>query len=226
MRRILLGMSGILVLVFSGIVHGVWTDRWSDRSDLVQAAVALSDLPLVLGDWEGIDLEQGADRDTALAGTLSRRYTHRATGKVVSIYFGCGRSGPASVHTPEVCFAGSGYEVERPMAIAVPQGANMPKGEFWTARFVKEKAAGRTSLRLFWAWNARGEWKVSDNPRVAFAGERLLHKLYLIREMSGPDEAADTDPSIEFMRELLPALQATCFRQPPAALQSLFQSSP
>jgi hypothetical protein len=211
MRQVLLGASGILVLAFCGIVHGLWTDRWAHRSDLAQAAATLDSLPLVLGDWHGTNLDQAGERATAMAGTLSRRYLHRPTGKVVSIYIGCGRPGPVSVHTPEVCYAGSGYQVDRLATFAVPSGSDMPRGEFWTARFVKEKADGRTNLRLFWSWHAAGQWQIADNPRLAFAGERLLYKLYVIREMTGGDEPVETDPCVDFLRQLLPAMQSTYF---------------
>lgn len=211
MRSIVLGVGGIAVLIFSGIVQGLWTDRWSDRSDLIAAAARLDRFPLTLGEWQGTDYEQTADKTSAMAGVLSRRYVHPSTGNVVSIYIGCGRPGPVSVHTPDVCYAGSGYQIERPTAFAVPPGPDMPKGELWTARFVKEKADSRSNLRLFWSWHTAGGWKVADNPRLAFAGEKQLYKLYVIREMATADEPIDTDPCIEFMRVLLPALEATQF---------------
>ena len=36
------------------------------------------------------------------------------TGKVVTLFLACGRAGPVCTHTPDVCYAGSGYEVEKP----------------------------------------------------------------------------------------------------------------
>lgn len=211
MRNVFLCASGILVLVFSGVVHGLWTDRWTDKSDLVEAAAGLGKLPLNLGDWQGENLPLADEGKTTMAGTLSRRYVHRTTGKAVSIYVGCGRPGPVAVHTPEVCYAGSGFEVERAQGFAVPVGPGMPRGEFWTARFLKEKAAARTNLRLFWSWYADGQWKVADNPRLAFAGQRLLYKLYVIREIAGGEESIESDPCVDFMRQLLPAMETTYF---------------
>ena len=41
-----------------------------------------------------------------LEGWLARRYLHRRTGVVVHVLLLCGRPGPLSVHTPEVCYYG------------------------------------------------------------------------------------------------------------------------
>ena len=49
--------------------------------------------------------------------------------------------------------------------------------------------------------------QVADNPRWAFAGEKVLYKLYLIRELAEPNEPLETDACVEFMCELLPALK-------------------
>jgi hypothetical protein len=210
MRRLILGCSGIVLLIFSGMVHGLWTDRWTDRADLTAAAENLESLPMTLDDWQGENFSEPTEK-AGLAGALARRYVHRTTGQVVSIYLGCGRPGPVSVHTPEVCYSGSGFQVESPVAFTLPTGPDMPRGELWTARFVKERPDGRSNLRLFWGWCAGGEWKIAENPRRSFAGERLLYKLYVVREVTGGDEPVDADPCIDFMRSLLPAVKQSCF---------------
>src|SRR5262245_57362574 len=129
MRSVVLAGSGIAVLVFSGIVHGVWTDRWADRSDLSAAAARLQNFPLNLGEWQGEDFEQARDNGQTLPGVISRRYVHSSSGKAISIFVGCGRPGPVSIHSPDVCYAGSGYQVERPTAFAIPPAPDMPQGE-------------------------------------------------------------------------------------------------
>ena len=45
--------AAVTVLLFSGLVHGLWTDRWSEPGDLLAAAARLPRLPLKLGEWEG-----------------------------------------------------------------------------------------------------------------------------------------------------------------------------
>jgi uncharacterized protein DUF3485 len=203
MRRLILVISGSLVMVAAGVVHGVWTDRWDDKEDLVAAAAQLPSIPMELGEWHGSAVEMKKEDAIGLAGLLARSYVHRSTGRSVTLLIGCGRAGPVSIHTPEICYAGSGYEVERPRMIPVPDG------EFWTARLLKQKADERTQLRIFWAWSAHGKWQAPENPRLAFAGQPLLYKLYIQRELVSADDPLEGDPCVEFMRTLLPELERT-----------------
>src|SRR5213592_4051172 len=101
MNRIILIASAALVLVASGVVHGLWTDRWIDnRAEVTQAAQRIDQLPRVFGKWEGKDIPMNADTRSGLAGLLARRYVHQESGKVVTILVGCGRPGPVCTHTP------------------------------------------------------------------------------------------------------------------------------
>ena len=61
MVRIIVIVSACLVLVGSGVVHGVWTDRWSDRTDLAEAAKLLERLPMTVGAWHGTTVEMERD---------------------------------------------------------------------------------------------------------------------------------------------------------------------
>ncbi|MCI0638809.1 MAG: EpsI family protein [Gemmataceae bacterium] len=210
MRQILLTMVGLALLVSTGVVHGLWTDRWEDRQDLTQAGDALKRLPLSIGDWDGEDMEVEQDSRLALAGSLTRRYRNRNTGQSLTIYIGCGRPGPVAVHTPDVCYAGAGFEVERPKAHTVSSAKGKSLGDFWTARILRQRADGQSQQRIFWSWHAAGQWRVADNPRLAFAGEKILHKLYVLRDLPNADEPLDADYCVEFLRVLVPAMQKTC----------------
>jgi Protein of unknown function (DUF3485) len=207
MQRILVLLSACAVLTASGVVHGVWTDRWSDQSDLADCAQRLEQFPMTVGDWHGTNVEMDKDPNTGLAGMIARRYVHATSGKVVTLFLACGRSGAVCTHTPEVCYAGSGYEVEKPKRFVLPSTTAQAPPEFWTARFVKERANGRTHLRIFWSWYGTESWKVADNPRLSFAGEKVLYKMYLIREMVQADEPIDGDACVEFMQDLLPVFR-------------------
>ncbi len=206
MQRIVILIAAASLLIASGVVHGVWTDRWSEQSDLKAAAARLEELPLTIGSWHGSAVEMENDPNSSVAGQIARRYVDATTGNTVTILLACGRAGAVCTHTPEVCYAGSGFEVEKPRRYQAT--ASNPKAEFWTARFVKEREAGKTHLRVFWAWHGAQGWQVADNPRWTFAGEKVLYKLYLIREMAQPDEPMETDACVEFMQELLPALKS------------------
>jgi hypothetical protein len=212
MYRTIITVSAGVLLAASGVVHGLWTDRWTaDPEELKIAAERLRDVPRTIGAWEGTDIEMNTDPRMGLSGVLARRYVHQQNGKVVTIYLACARPGPACVHTPVACYTADGYdEAESPRRIRVAVGAGAP-AEFWTARFLRQRPDGQTHLRIFWAWHAADGWKVADNPRIAFAGESVLHKLYVIRELVNPNEPAEGDVCVEFIQALLPALEERLF---------------
>src|SRR5262249_9827140 len=101
-----------LVLVGTlGAVHGGFTDRWGPSGPLERGPAALRRVPVAFGDWSGEDVPYEPE-DMARAGIkgcVYRRYTHARTREVVSVLLVCGRGGPISVHTPDVCYAGAGY---------------------------------------------------------------------------------------------------------------------
>jgi hypothetical protein len=208
-QKILVILSAGIVLIASGVVHGVWTDRWSEQTDLVETADRLERLPMTIGAWHGTTVEMEKDPNTGLAGMVARRYVHAKTGKAVTLFLACGRAGAVCTHTPDVCYAGSGFEVEKPMRFALPSTTAQAPPEFWTARFVRERATGRTNLRIFWSWHDAQTWKVADNPRLSFAGEKILYKLYLIREMVQTDEPIEGDACVEFMQDVLPSFRSS-----------------
>ncbi|MFO0964511.1 MAG: hypothetical protein U0793_02840 [Gemmataceae bacterium] len=142
---------------------------------------------------------------SGLAGSATFLFQHKKSGKMVT-RLACGRPGPVSVHTPDVCYAGAGFEVER----AAPFSSSRPglAGQsFFTARLVRKRATEQTAQRIFWAWHGARGWEVSDNPRVSFAGRGALFKMYVIREVTGPSESLENDPCVELMETLLPALE-------------------
>jgi hypothetical protein len=207
MQRVLVVASAFAVLVASGAVHGVWTDRWSDQGDLAAAAQGLNQLPMTIGVWRGSNVEMATDPNTGLAGMIARRYVNAANGKAVTLFLACGRSRAVCTHTPEVCYAGSGFEVERPTRFVLPSTTAQAPPEFRTARFVRERAGGKTLLRIFWSWHDGQSWKVADNPRLSFAGQKVLYKLYVIREITQPEEPTDGESCVEFLQDLLPVFR-------------------
>ena len=213
MQRVLVVASAFAVLVASGAVHGVWTDRWSDQGDLAAAAQGLNQLPMTIGVWHGSNVEMATDPNTGLAGMIARRYVNAANGKAVTLFLACGRSRAVCTHTPDVCYAGSGFEVETPTRFVLPSTTAQAPAEFWTARFVRERASGKTHLRIYWSWHDGQSWKVADNPRLRFAGQKVLYKLYLIREIAQSEEPTDGDACVEFMQDLRPAFRRSVLLQ-------------
>ncbi|HKM53919.1 MAG TPA: exosortase-associated EpsI family protein, partial [Isosphaeraceae bacterium] len=169
MRRIYPALTALVAVILCGTVHGLWINRWGTFKEPGVSAARLAQVPLSLEDWEGQEIKVERRPGTEMAGELHRRYVHRRTGMVVSVYVVCDRPGPVSIHTPDVCYEASGYEVQSPVTVAPPLGSDAPAAQFRTARFRKKTAADPTFLRIFWSWNAAGAWEVPDDPRWAFA---------------------------------------------------------
>ena len=84
MMKVLPAIAAGFLLMFTGILHGLWTDRWSELIDLAEPVQRLENLPGQLGDWEAGPLEKLAARPAGLAAAVTRRYVHRVTGKAVT----------------------------------------------------------------------------------------------------------------------------------------------
>jgi hypothetical protein len=203
--------TGLTVVIAAGVVHGLWTDRWVAAEQPTSAAARLDQLPMVLGDWEGQTVEIDARDLESIAGYLSRRYVNRRDHDEVSVFLVCGRSGPVAIHTPDLCYAASGYEVGPRTVYAAPQDPDRPAAEFFTAQCKKTKATGQTQLRIFWSWYAGGAWRVAENPRLTFVRNPVLYKLYLVHKTVSASAPFAEDPCNDLMKHLLPELERTVF---------------
>jgi hypothetical protein len=208
-RRVLVPAFLVALLGLSGYVHGVWTGRWAHSHELESALARLDRVPHRFGDWQGTDLDLDARqvRLGGMDGFVHRRYENPKTGHAVVVLLACGRAGPIAVHTPDGCYGGAGYALNKsPARHAVAAAGRGPAAEFWTARFTRRKGALASQLRIYWTWGSKGAWQAPDNPRFHFAGARALYKLYVIQELNHADEQLDEASCQGFLRALLPEL--------------------
>src|SRR5690349_8005042 len=105
MRRMLLPTLALLLIVGTGVVHGMRTGRWQPSAALTDAVARLDTVPMRIGDWEGEDTPLAGREPPGVAAHLCRRYTNTRTGEAVTMFLVCGRPGPVSIHTPDVCYA-------------------------------------------------------------------------------------------------------------------------
>ena len=207
--RAFLVPAAIALVALAGAAQGLWIGRWAPSDAIGEAAARLDRIPLVVGGWQGRDLEfdRREIEQAQIDGHLMRLYTDARTGAVVSLLVVCGRPGPISVHTPDICYAGVGFVPEAdPSRIDVrPAGGPRPAA-FWASDFRKEGTTSPTYLRVLWAWNAEGDWESPDHPRLAFARQPALYKLYVVHQMAGPGLPLGEGPAAAFLQELLPTL--------------------
>jgi hypothetical protein len=210
-RRIALG-AVLLAVLGSGGAAGFWNGRWGSSPSVQQAASRLHRVPLSLGlDWDvqALTLSSRTAGIAELEGYLCREYFDRRKGTRISVLLACGRAGPISVHTPEICYAGAGY-----VRVGAPKSYEGAAGlpfQFRVCDFQKTNVATPTLLRVFLSWGFQGKWSAPANPRLTFAASPYLYKLYVVRSMSKANDPIDQDPATELIKELMPQLQKALF---------------
>src|SRR5579884_589922 len=196
----------LIVVTASGTVHGLWSGRWNGFDSPERAAARLAQMPLTVGEWDGRagELDERQRKVADLSGDCVCEYVNRRTGSVVSTMLVCGRPGPVSVHTPEICYAGIGYELAGTRVRW--RDPSLAGAEFWVSDFHKPRAISPDRVRIFYAWSVNGEWAAPESPRLAFFREPALYKLYVTRKMLQAEEPLEDDPAVDFLKAFLPQL--------------------
>src|SRR4051812_1515404 len=111
--RVVPVVVGLVLLVGGGVVHGLWTDRWTHSTVVDEWAARLEQLPPDLGAWKGVAYEQEPETlDLAGAvGHYSRTFTDPVTGEQVLVILLCGKPKRLVVHRPEDCYRAAGFEM-------------------------------------------------------------------------------------------------------------------
>jgi hypothetical protein len=223
MSRHLPAALAAVIILLGGTVHGVWTNRWRDNTELQYAVEHLPTLPKTLGQWEGTDVE--ADETQRLqfqkaqirVGVI-RTYVNRITGDQIQLMAVCGPPVPITGHNPETCYDGAGFtKANEPKRIAITgnPASGSSDATFLEADFRSVGTMAQSGLKIYWAWRGNGsdtKWEVSDSPRFHFASYRALYKIYVIREMLMADPSPVKDEvGPDFIRALLPAMQSAVF---------------
>jgi hypothetical protein len=207
MSRYVLLLTVALVIVADGYLCGRWTGRWQESHESA-AAAKLKELPLTIGDWQGEPQELDA-RVIQRAGFndyVSRLYENQRTHAQVGLLLAWGRPGPLSVHTPAICYGGSGFAVSKVATRCTPYPAGgSTSGEFWKSTFGRRDSTSPERIRVIWSWNKNGVWQAPDNPRWTLAGTPVLYKLYATQKLPRGDSTEGQDVE-DFLRDLLPEL--------------------
>jgi RNA polymerase sigma factor (sigma-70 family) len=211
-RGVLHTTCALALLLGSGVAQRLWTGAWNNSNAPVEWSKRLENVPLTIGDWGGqpVEIDEKQFQAAEVGGYLARRYYQRGTGEEVLMLLVCGKPGPISVHTPDVCFSGSGFELVgelQQFLVAATERAH-------AAEFIKADMQRpiqgmnlEERLRIYWSWNRGGAWSAPKSPRWAFGAAPALYKMYLIYQPPAGDELKKEDPCQEFMRDLLPELE-------------------
>ncbi|MBX9580895.1 MAG: EpsI family protein [Gemmataceae bacterium] len=208
-------VAAVAVVAGVGYAYGVFTDRWGPSGQLEQAVAALAkvkDAPPAAGEWAAAESPAQKIEDDVLKLGGIKEYMHQGyanpkTGELVSVLIVCGRGGPISVHTPDICYAGAGFRQiapEKPVGVEVGGQRQM----FQTARFAKPGGVDQDQLEIFWAWSKDGRtWDAPENPRMAFARLPAVYKMYVVRNIHPtPAKTDDGAASRAFLEAAIPAI--------------------
>jgi hypothetical protein len=199
-----------LALIASlGVVHGIYTDRWGPSGQLEQALAGLPRVPMKFGEWTGEDVPYEADALTraGIKGGVFRRFTNPHGRESISLLIVCGRGGPISVHTPDICYSAAGYRQLAPEQRKEVENGQGQKEWFYVARFGKPSAVVPVELEIYWTWSRDGEtWHAPENPRLSLARAPALYKMYVVREYAPKSRAETASTSEAFIRQALPVI--------------------
>lgn len=197
------GLAGMVALVLLGAVaHGMWTHRFASGDGSAGGEAVLDRLKpaggWVPGETVPVDPQQIAERTT----TACRRFDNPKSGRSLTVSLTSGLPSIVAVHTPDVCYAGSGFTPRGPVRveeIKLPNGKAM---KCYVADFDKPASAGRESVRVRWAWADGPEgYDAPDSPRWKFARSAVLYKAYVVHALR-PEDAAGEDPYASGVSEL------------------------
>jgi hypothetical protein len=213
-----LSLLAVAAIVVPGVVSGFWSGRWSFSNEPQASAARLDRLQVNLEGWDQ-DLSSLGPRAIAqanLSGVWTCRFTNLSKTEAFSIFIGCGLPGPVSVHGPEACYPGAGFRMmESPKKVAFEFPGALPAGEFLTCRFEKPGPAGDNRIQIYWSWCADGKWQIPANPRLAFGGKSVLHKLYVVQAISPDGSQAEKEKrekrAAKFIEALIPQIHRALF---------------
>ncbi len=201
--------AALVLIVAAAIVQGTWTERWGEFPELALYASQLKNVRLQIGDWTGEDQED-SDTDRKVlelagaVGSLSRTYRNERN-EQVSIFIVCGRLDDVFFHTPDRCYPAAGFETNGDVTQqSIETGSGV--ADFKTAMFLKADPGGNQNLRVYWTFNANGEWVAPAEHRWSFAGQRAMYKVYVVSPITGRESAVDKNPAVDFIQVLIPEL--------------------
>jgi EpsI family protein len=201
--------AAVILLVGTGYVQGVWSERWGTFPELKVFSEQLAAVPREIGEWKGTDAEATDAKILEMAGAEGelRRTYRNENGEEVYISIICGRLQDITYHTPERCYPAAGFDIQNAPqreVIELPGGGD---AQFMAANFTKSEPSGTHTERGYWTFTGDGNWTAPDNTKFAFAKHQsALYKLYVFAHVSTEKKSTDRDFCREFIEVFIPTL--------------------
>jgi hypothetical protein len=203
-------MFMIALTLGSGVMQGLLSNRWGISDFQRQAGAKLDSVPKSFGNWEmkkSEKLDQDAIDQLEPYGYFVRQYVNRASGATVYVTLLLGPSGPISVHTPEVCYAGRDHQ-QLGNRNKVELTGKAGKDSFWKTSF-QLRGVDAPVQNIYYAWSPGDQWVASENPRLSFATRPYLYKIQISGVAQATNAGASdsaTDTELVFLADFIPVL--------------------
>jgi hypothetical protein len=199
-----------------GAAYGIQTNRWMVSREHEAVVARLQAVPMDVGDWKGEDIPfDSADFARAgISGAVFRKYRNVRTGAAVTMLIVCGRGGPISVHTPDVCYADAGFQaLGEPKRRPVGTGSTpVEQITVWSLDFAKPDPTDQTRLEVCWGWIREGPFETPADARLSYGRFPALYKLYFVREYMPKSRTAKDNWCDQFIQRALPEIQSALAR--------------
>lgn len=206
--------AACLIVVTGGIAHGWKTHRWLPNTAIASAVARLDGVPDKIGRWvsESYEMSELHQEIGDIDGYVQREYRHLDTDARVHLLLVTGESGPISLHPPTACFSGRGFSIQGHQTIhTVADETADPSAKrhcLSQADFANTAVDDASLIRVYWGWSADGLWQSPDSPRMKFASEPVLYKIYVSeRWFPQGDYEDDTGVAKRFLDDILASVK-------------------
>jgi hypothetical protein len=201
----------VFLAVFALVAAGAAREWQSRRVDDFlrrnqDSPFPLKDLPLVLGDWKGIDdtLPPEIARATGCKDYIFRTYTDARTGVRLSLIVIYGPPMEVIEHAPEKCYPYAGYTmIEGLQTRSVPVGDH--KVPFASMLFQKGEGATADRKEVYYTWHY-GQWTPTRAITKQIERTPGMYKVHLDRAVAERESRDQGSPCESFLSLLIPEM--------------------
>lgn len=207
----------VIVLGIGTLIEGKYSDRWgkAQSEKLDQFTAAVDRVPAAFGHWTSVDeeVDPTAFKASNCTNCISRTYTNRE-GERVNVYLVSGTGRHVTIHTPDWCYVGAGYDIVdgEPQQFTDSEADTLEvPPEYLTAIFRKEDPLYTHHIRIFWTFSDDGIWRGPRMPKPTLGSKPAMYKIYMITEVDQGNVDITSNPTLKFAREFLPLINKELF---------------
>jgi hypothetical protein len=214
MNRIGVTIACIVLIGTGAVLHGRATNRWESFTASDRPVAKLHDVAIRYADYAPTDIPSEMPVMEKSRVTCTQ-FVSTSLNTAVTVSLTTGIAGSVAVHTPDVCYVGSGYTMTQPpsrQTIELPGGKS---ATYYVAEFEKKRATGTDRQRVRWAWTVDGQWEAPDSPRFRYLRAGELAKVYIVTplaESSAVGSAIDSPAVRDFTAQVFAQYSAALAR--------------